>query len=63
MTMAINSTSATSPIIPVNSTAKGAAVARTDSDGDQDGSKAGEVEKSVSAPLSPTVGNNVNTTA
>jgi hypothetical protein len=39
---------------------------RADSDGDNDGSKAGEVENKTavqSEPISPTIGNNINTTA
>jgi hypothetical protein len=34
-----------------------------DSDGDNDGSKPGEVEKAETKPVSATVGNNVNTAA
>ena len=34
-----------------------------DADGDNDGSKAGEVAKSTPRPISATVGNNINTTA
>lgn len=65
MSMTVGSTPPQSPMQTVQAVTRKPARQGQDSDGDNDGSKAGEVEKNEArkGPVSATLGNNINTTA